>query len=474
MISKISFCIIGQGSTGGMNRTIASIFRQRLPGREILVWGELPAAQDIKVLRSDGWNETGEINRIRNLLCANATHDFVVLMGAHIELSDGWYEAIKEADYLDIIGSRIVTNDGARAVDWAYEVELGSIKLPYPLAYDEWTTKAYVSGNFMLLRKRAWERIKFDETLVRGDHDDIDFCLRATNAGFRVGVIPQAEAKYDAGNSEATTDVTFDKSQSTIFAFKKAFTSGKETFQSRDYANALAHLAKAAEVVPDDAQTLSLMGWAYYFSGQYEQALEILTQVLTLDPASHDAFRGRGWAFLQSGMYDRAVNDLGKALELVNPNHRNQWVETVRGLSWSNYHIGEFDKAVESFTLLMESSHEHEAALLQDAERGLGWCYYRKGMFAESGAHFAKALLNIDPVDKEMVQDAKRGLELVAMSARRPVPIEEHTVSVMADLTFRPQRGNIFSWGFMRARRLASVLKRSFRKIVSFVSWSPQ
>lgn len=468
MISSISFCIIRQSrSEEIIDRAIASILRQPLPNREVLVCGEYPAAHDIKVFRSDGWNETGALNRTRNLLCSNATEDFVVLMTDRIELLDGWYEAIKEADYLDIVGSRIVTDEGIRAVDWAYQIKLGSMSFPYPLAYDEWTTKAYVSGNFMLLRKRAWERIKFDETLLRGDCDDVNFCLRATNAGFRVGVIPQAEVKYNAGNSETTTNVTFEKSRNTVLAFKRTFTAGKDAFKSGDYGPALVHLTKATEMVPDDPATLSLMGWTYYFAGRYRQAIEALTKAIAVDPASHYAFRGRGWAFLQSGSHENAVDDLIKALDLVNLNHRDDWLETTRGLAWSHYHSGAFSEAIKYFDALLEKSNSHETGLLQDVYRGLGWCYYRKGMFSEAGDHFNRAISNINPGNYELAQDAKRGLELIAAGASQQPTVHAGRVPLLPGLSVTPRKNLAFPWGIAKPRSFVAVLRRAAKKILS-------
>jgi len=467
MINSISFCIISQGrSEGIINRAIASILRQRLPSREILVCGELPAAHNIKVFRSNGWSETGELNRMRNLLCSNATEDFVALMADNIELRDGWYEAIKEADYLDIIGSRIVTDDGSRAVDWAYQARLGSMSFPYPLAYDEWTTKAYVSGNFMLLRKRAWERIKFDETLLRGDCDDVDFCLRATSAGFRIGVIPQAEAKYNVGNSETTTDVTFEKSQNIVLAFKRALAAGKDAFKSGDYGPALVHLKKAAEMVPDDPGTLSLMGWTYYFTGRYESALEVLGKAVAIDSANHYALRGRGWAFLQSGAHQKAVSDLRRALDLVNPHQRDDWVETLRGLSWANYHAGGFDEAIKYFKTLLENSRSGEADLLQDVYRGLGWCCYRKGMLSEAAGHFEKALSNIDPRNHELFREAQHGLELATLGQPGAVAIQDCDRHPLVDLSGTRLSAPSFAAAINWRRGLVSVLTAALKRIV--------
>ena len=468
MISNISFCILSPGrSEGIINRAIASISRQRIPSREILVCGELPAAQNIKVLRSNGWSETGELNRMRNLLCSNATGNFVVLMDENIELSDGWYEAIKDADCFDIAGSRIVTEDGARAIDWAYQVKLGGKSYAFPLQYDEWTTKAYVSGKLMLLRKRVWERIKFDEALKRGDCDDVEFCLRASSAGFRIGVLPEAGAKYIDVASKIKTDVTFEKSQSTVDAFKKAFTMGHDAFKSGDYERALTNLANARELVPDHTETLSLIGWTYYFMGVYERALTVFDEAIVADPASHSAFRGRGWTFLQRGIYRKAVNELTMALELVNPVQRDDWLETVRGLAWSHYHNGTFDEAIEYFESLVGTADVHETGLLQDVCRGLGWCCYRKGMFSEATAHFNNALSKLDPGNHELIQDAKRGLELATVGASQDDPVRGYRPLLLkpnVSLTLRQKPP--FRSGATWCRSLATVLKGVVKRIL--------
>lgn len=469
MISSISFCVIRQ-SPGEeiINRTIASILRQRIPGREILVWGDLSGVPDIRVFPTNGWNVTGELNRIRNLLCLNATKDFVALLDDHVELGDGWYDAIKEADYLDIIGSRIVTNKGTRAIDWAYQVKLGSKIFPYPLAYDEWTTKAYVSG-LVLLRKRAWKRIHFNEKLVSGENGNVDLCCRATNAGFRVGVLPQAEAKYSLGESTATTYVTFEQSRDTVLAFKRTLAAGNEAFNSRDYMQALANFTKASELIPDDAETLSLKGWVYYFMARYQSAIELFDKAIAVDASNDHALRGRGWALLQSGAYTNAVNDLVMAVKLVNPLHRNDWLEAMRGLAWSHYHYGSFDEAIKHFRTLLEKSNSYETGLLQDVHRGLGWCYYRMKSFGESAAHFNNCLAVTDPKQHvQVAEDARHGLELAkAGDLQDRAPVNEHNVAVVADLSEVRGRVELHSRFLTRARRLALTLKRVLIKVVN-------
>lgn len=417
MIS-ISFCIFNQNCSEGIfDKAVANVLSQHVPDHEIFVYGELSSGDKIKIIPSNGSVE--HLSHIRNVLCTTASKEFIALMANNIELSDGWYEAIKEADYLDIIGSRILTDSGARALDWACQINLGSKSFPYPLDYDEWTTKAYVSGNLMLLRKRLWERIKFDETLSRSDCDGVvDFCLRATNAGFRVGVIPEAEAKYNLESSEKITEVTFEKFQNHVRSFKRTFAAGENAFKLGDYKTALAQLTNATDMVQDDPLTLALMGWSYYFMGRYENALEVFDKAIAIDSANHSALRGRGWTFLQSRVYPNAISDLIRALENTNSNQRNERLEAVRGLAWSHYHNGSFKESKQYFDLLLNEIHRDETDLLQDAYRGSGWCCYRMGVLNDAADYFEKALSNLGPSSLDLIQEVKRGLELIASDQR--------------------------------------------------------
>ena len=469
MIDSISFCLFNHTRDDvTMRRAIASVMKQGVPSQEIVVCGDLPDADNnIKIIPSKGRIETDNLNQLRNLLCANARNDFIALMVNNIELADGWYEAIKEADCFDIIGSRIVTNAGKRAVDWAYRIKQGSMSFPYPLDYDEWTTKAYVSGNFMLLRRRLWERIKFDEALLRGACDDMDFCLRATSAGFRIGVVPQAEAKYNLESSETIPDITFDKSQTLVCDFKKAFVAGKNAFETRDYTTALAQLTNAVEIVPDDPVTLGLTGWTYYSTGRYEKALEVFDKAIVVDPANHYALRGRGWTYLQSGAYPSAIDDLARALNLTSPDHRDDWLETIRGLAWSHYHNGAFREAKTSFDLILQKSQSHETGLLQDAYRGSGWCCYRMGMLNDAACHFEKALSKIDPANQELLQEARHGLELITLGQRETAenqgPTLYPSIPVLeAHLSSPPSRA-LMEW----RRGLVSRLKATVKRVLS-------
>lgn len=415
MIKSLSFCIVRRSKDDAiLAQCIAGILKQDVPDLEILICGSGYASNGYRFFEKTDWAEGGELNKMRNLLCENASKDFVVLMAEDIELSDGWYDAMKVADSLDIVGSRLATVDNVRAIDWAYQVKLGSKSYPCPLEYDEWSMKAYVCGDLMVLRKRLWKRIKFDETLTQDNGDDVDFCLRASKAGIRLGVFPGAKARY-MRHTAALEPITFEAPRKKILAFRRLFATGKEAFNSRDYEKALTHFLKVVATVSDDAAAWSHIGWAHYFRGRYKQAFRAFDKAISADPTNHYALRGRGWACFQRGEYEQAVNDLSKAIDLINPNHRNDWLETIRGLCWSSYHNGNFHASIKYFTELLEHTNNQERGLLQDVYRGLGWSHHRIGQNSVAADYFNKAIV-ADPDNPELLQEIKRGLKLASGS----------------------------------------------------------
>lgn len=407
MIDNISFCVLPHAhETRALERCVESLVKQPAPQKEILVGGEARDLRGVQFVQPE--RAAANLNAIRNQLTARATSEFVLLIADVITLADDWYEAIRNADFLDVVASRITTENGGRAIDWAYQIQLGSRRFAYPLDYDEWTTKAYVGGSLMLVRKAAWERIRFDENSDNANTGAADFSVRATRAGFKVGVFPGARAICQA----AAPELSFAQSQANVAAFKHALAAGQESYKRRDYHAAIEQLTRGLATVEDEPRALALMGWSYYFLGKYDAAVQWLDKALAADPKSHFALRGRGWSAMQQGDHHRAVDFLGRARALITIDKRDDWIETLRGLAWSNYHIGNYDDAIADFSALREASGPGETGLLQDIHRGLGWSFYRKGSMAEAAAHFNDAIGAIGDGNPDLLKDARNGLEL--------------------------------------------------------------
>ena len=58
------------------------------------------------------------------------------------------------------------------------------------------------AGAFLMVNREAWERIGgFDEGFSPVWFEDVDYCLRLTNAGYRIIYVPSAKARHIGGHS---------------------------------------------------------------------------------------------------------------------------------------------------------------------------------------------------------------------------------------------------------------------------------
>jgi glycosyltransferase involved in cell wall biosynthesis len=252
MIREISFCILNHSESDKfLKRCIESVHSQGLPEYEILVCGLSCDVDNAKYFHKEDWARQGALNKMRNYLCSHASKEFIVLMDSNVELTRDWYSKISRADCFDLIGSRLVTLDNKRVIDWAYRIRLGDKDIPFPLEYDEWTTKAYISGTLMVIQRRVWERARFNETFLLNQNDDVDFCLRASEIGFRIGVFPEAVAIYHCDRNAYTLRkyITFEEPFSILNDFNYGFMEGKTPFNSRDYNHTVKYFKRVIQIL---------------------------------------------------------------------------------------------------------------------------------------------------------------------------------------------------------------------------------
>lgn len=456
MINSISFCILHFGqSDASLDACISGIRAQNIADSEIIVCGMEGRNPHARYIRNADWARSGELNMMRNALCADASKAFIVFLESDIELSPGWYENISGADCFDIAGGSIRTPGGARCVDWARAVTLGNVRMPYPLQYDEWTDRAYIRAWLMLMRKSVWDNVKFDWGLSIDKDDDVDFCLRAAAAGYRLGVFPDARAVYrgGAGKYAARRHVTFEEPQRIADSFTDAFDKGKTAFDAKDYDRALSHFEKAAVVVPASSVVWSRIGWSHYYKLRYAGAIKAFSAALELSPNEHYALRGRGWSYIQTGKYAEAAADLLRALEHISGNEQQAWHEAVRGLGWAHYHSGNFDEAIKSFTELAQRTDEKEKGIISDALSAAGWSHFRKDGFFDAVVHFNRALGCCGPDMAAHAAEALRGLELCVQKQK-----EAHLGAPAA-------QGVAIKWA--RLKKLKSSIRGNMKRLKS-------
>ena len=219
MIKSLSFCIMAaHRSQEALARCIQSIQKQNISDYEIMVGGvNLESTEQIAYLYRVEWERDLPIlvGEIQNEFCKRAVKDFIVLIDANVELSKTWYSEIKQADCFDVIGSALSNTDGKRVIDWAILDEVNGQHFPVALRYDEWTKRAFVSGSLMVIRRRIWDEIEFEENMNMHQFEDADFCHRAAETGFRLGVWPDAKAIYHTGQKSKAERpfLTFDEAE---------------------------------------------------------------------------------------------------------------------------------------------------------------------------------------------------------------------------------------------------------------------
>ena len=192
-VPGISFCII----TGGrrpdrMEALLQSIARMGVPAYEILVCGDWHNDPRIDYAPKKEWAGNAEVCRMRNFNAHRARYATVIILDDDVEFFPDWWEKIKKHTGFDLAGCRGVDPHGERW--WDYQrVERGNpIALPALLPYGERHPDAYISGYFMMMRWEVWNAVRFDESRRNYQHDDVDFCHRATSMGFSLATFPDA------------------------------------------------------------------------------------------------------------------------------------------------------------------------------------------------------------------------------------------------------------------------------------------
>jgi hypothetical protein len=265
LLKSISFCIISSGENEGMlTKVVESIHGQSIPEYEVLICGVSAGRAGVKVYPHPEWVQNRELAKMRNYLCEKAQYETIVLLCEKSMLSSDWYENIKNIDNFDIAGCRIVDLNGNRWLDWG-KCSRVDLNEDYSLLdYEEWHPDAFINGDFMILRKSVWERIKFRENLTGGKRDDIDLCHRASNAGFNLRIFSNAVIIYQ------DIDLSSVEKNSLIFV-DLLCKQGIDSLRNKEYFDAVSFFESAEEIKPSFVAGYHL-GIAYWKFGEPEKA----------------------------------------------------------------------------------------------------------------------------------------------------------------------------------------------------------
>ncbi len=213
----------------------------------------------------------------------------------------------------------------------------------------------------------------------------------------------------------------------------RALLKGKKYLDRGDYADAIAELKTATEILATNAAAWNYYGVALQRASQLDDAANAYNRALNLDRDLVETHLNLGILFLQQGKPDAAKTEF-TAYTLRRPNDATGWLK----LGSAQLKLGETVPAERSFSAVL-ALKTSEA----EAYNGLGLARIQRGkpreaaqFFAaaiQSRPGFAAALLNLATVNHQFLHDNKTALENYrAYLALTPPPANADAVNNIA------------------------------------------
>ena len=183
---NFSFCITTDFSNlEQLNQVTKSIHQLNIPNYEINVIGSSDTYQDstVNYIQFDETQKFGWITRKKNILAQNSQYDNLVYLHDYYNFDTNWYESFLNFGEWDICSNQQLLITGKRHfTDWV--VWDDPVFPRYTcLPYDEWsrTRHMYISGGYFLVKKRVIMSDPFNESLIHGQAEDVEWSLRVRN-----------------------------------------------------------------------------------------------------------------------------------------------------------------------------------------------------------------------------------------------------------------------------------------------------
>lgn len=157
-----------------------------------------------------------------NLSLKKISTKYVLILNSDTKVLDGTIDHMvnfmEQQKEVGISGCRILNFDGtlqpnagdlplgAGLINWLFNLESLGIKSPSfhrndPSYYKKTHEVGWVSGNFMLVRKEVLDKIGLLNEDFFMYFEDVEFCMRARKAGFKVMIDPRVEIEHLSGGS---------------------------------------------------------------------------------------------------------------------------------------------------------------------------------------------------------------------------------------------------------------------------------
>jgi len=220
---NFTFGIITDGTVDSrINTMIDSIERESIPTYEIIIVGNSAIKRkNTVIIPFDDSIKYCWVTKKKNIITEKAQYENIVYMNDYVVLEPEWYNGfLKFGNDFSLCMNKILKIDGSRFLDWTlhqYDARLVGIpRWRFMLPYDEVELSKfmYFSGTYWVGKKKVMQVIPFDESVVRGQGEDVIWSMQirnfydfSMNAFSSVRLLKDKETAYD--NSRATPEDIF-------------------------------------------------------------------------------------------------------------------------------------------------------------------------------------------------------------------------------------------------------------------------
>jgi hypothetical protein len=166
-----------------LNEVRESIYNLKIPNYEVLIIGGKDYSHyiDTTFLYFNDKKYPGWTTKKKNILVETSRYENVILMHDYFLFDDNWYNSFVEfGNEWDICSNQQLLINGKRHfTDW---VTWDDPVFPRytSLSYDDWsrTQHMYMSGGYFIVKKHVVMDNPFNESLMHGQAEDVEWSLR--------------------------------------------------------------------------------------------------------------------------------------------------------------------------------------------------------------------------------------------------------------------------------------------------------
>lgn len=205
---NISFVIITDGQEPVKLRAVVEAIRsQDIPRYEIIIVGDPGVVwygTHTYPIRRPDLAQKADLGAMRNLGCATARYDCLVVIDDDIVLQDGWYQGLLRYDQehggeWDVLSCKIRNPDGSRYWDWKAHKDGKN----WLVDYKEHPAELSLTGGLTIMRRYVWQVTKWIEGRGINQEEDVDYTDKLKAAGWRIDFNRYSKVVHDAPYTQA-------------------------------------------------------------------------------------------------------------------------------------------------------------------------------------------------------------------------------------------------------------------------------